>query len=442
MQVTGQQPISKLNLDQLRFFLSGDDLTVHTLYELIFNNVTDVMIRRIGVESDPPTVVLPPQVLKPVGFSPDEGMLPYGTRSFLGYRLLTEYFTFPSKFLFVDLCGLGALQELDLRDRFEVYLFLDRTAPNLEPRVEADTFRMGCGPVVNLFTKLAEPIRLTHTKTEYHVIPDVRRPWGLETYSVDSVDSVNPDTKETIEYKPFFSFQHAAEKRDQRAYWYAHRRASVRRDDPGTEVYLSLVDLDFNPRLPPVEVLNVYVTCSNRDLPGELRAAGGVDWQFQLQGQAPLKRITPLVGPTKPARLPFTQSRWRLVSHLSLNHLSITGGPDGASALREILKLYDYSNTRVSNQHIDGVADVTSRRTVAPINDGTASGFCRGVEVTVEFDEEKYVGTGCFLLASVLERFLGLYTSINSFTRVIATSKQREGFLKRWPPRTGERTLA
>jgi len=158
-----------------------------------------------------------------------EGMLPYGPRSFLGYRLLTEYFTFPSKFLFVDIGDLQALAPLELRENFEVYLFLDRTAPNLEPRVEADTFRLGCAPVINLFTQPAEPIRLTHTKTEYHVIPDVRRPWGLEVYSVGAVESVNPQTKETVEYRPFFSFQHAAEERQQRAYWYTHRRPSVRR---------------------------------------------------------------------------------------------------------------------------------------------------------------------------------------------------------------------
>ena len=31
--------------------------------------------------------------------------------------------------------------------------------------------------------------------------------------------------------------------------------------------------------------------------------------------------------------------------------------------------------------------------------------------MTIEFDEEKYVGSGVFLFASVLEKFLGLYTS-------------------------------
>jgi type VI secretion system protein ImpG len=61
--------------------------------------------------------------------------------------------------------------------------------------------------------------------------------------------------------------------------------------------------------------------------------------------------------------------------------------------------------------------------------------------VTVELDEEKYVGTGVFLFASVVERFLGLYASLNSFTQLVARTKQGEGVLKKWPPRAGEQTL-
>ena len=66
------------------------------------------------------------------------------------------------------------------------------------------------------------------------------------------------------------------------------------------------------------------------------------------------------------------------------------------------------------------------------------AGFVRGMEVELEFDGQQYTGSGVFLFASVLERFLGLYTSINSFTQTVARVRQREEVLKRWPPRAGE----
>ena len=61
--------------------------------------------------------------------------------------------------------------------------------------------------------------------------------------------------------------------------------------------------------------------------------------------------------------------------------------------------------------------------------------------MTVTFDENKYVGSGLFLFASILERFLGQYVSINSFSQLIAKTLQQKEALKTWPPRNGNRIL-
>ena len=202
-----------------------------------------------------------------------------------------------------------------------------------------------------------------------------------------------------------------------------------------------LVDLDFDPRLPAAEVVMLSTTCSNRDLPGQLRSAGGEAWGFQLAGQAPLRKIVPVVNPTSPCRLPLEQSRWRLISHLLLNHLSLVDAEDGAAALRDLLKLYDYTRTKTAELNIEGITRVTSRRCLASLRDGVHQGFCRGVEVTVHFNEDNFSGTGVFLFASVLERFLGWYTSLNSATRLVARLNQANSELKRWPFRAGDRIL-
>jgi type VI secretion system protein ImpG len=432
---------AELQLDRLRFFLSGDHALTNRLYELIFNHVTQVVVRPGPSPTGPQGAVLPASCLAPVGFDRDEGMLPYGSRSFLGYRLLTEYFCFPSKFMFVDVCGLQVARQQKFGNRLEILLFLNRSVPNLEALVRPETFRLGCCPIVNLFEQGADPIRLSRAKTEYHVIPDVRHHWAMEVYSVNQVQSTNMETQEVVDYRPFYSLKHGLDARENTAYWCQSRRPSVRKNDAGTEVYLSLVDLAFNPVLPPAEVLTLQTTCTNRDLPGQIRARGREDWGFQLEGQAPYRRIVPIVSPTAAHRLPPDQLRWRLISHLSLNHLSITDAEEGAEALREILKIYDYSATRATGQHIEGILSLTSRRAVSPITDSSAQGFCRGVELTIEFDDDRFAGGGPYLFACVLERFLGLYASLNSATRLVARSKQREGYWKRWPFRSGEKTL-
>jgi type VI secretion system protein ImpG len=79
---------------------------------------------------------------------------------------------------------------------------------------------------------------------------------------------------------------------------------------------------------------------------------------------------------------------------------------------------------------------------VGRVPGATAASFCRGVEVTLRFDEDRFTGSGIYLLASVLERFLALYSSINSFTQTVVTSQQRPEIVRRWAPRAGQQVLA
>ena len=72
--------------------------------------------------------------------------------------------------------------------------------------------------------------------------------------------------------------------------------------------------------------------------------------------------------------------------------------------------------------------------------DGRAS-LCRGIEVEIELDEAQLTGSSSYLFASTLEHFFALYCSINSFTRVLVKLKNKEGYLKKCPPRAGERVL-
>jgi type VI secretion system protein ImpG len=245
-----------------------------------------------------------------------------------------------------------------------------------------------------------------------------------------------------VSFQPFYSIKHSAGG-ERQAFWYAVRRPSQRKADIGTEVYLSLVDLNFRPDVPPVETLTVHITCTNRDLPGKLpfgRNSNGGRADLQIEGAAPLSAIHCLKKPTETLRPPLHRgAHWRLLSHLMLNYLSICEG--GKEALQEILQLYDFWGSAANQQQIMGITDVRSRRVVARPPSMGWNGFCRGLEVTVEFDEEKYVGSGVFLFASVLERFVGLYSSLNSFSQLVAVTKQREEPLKRWLPRAGDRIL-
>lgn len=439
-------------IESLRFYLNGDPQLIFPLYELLFNHATRVEIRPgaagvakrtqdlRGLKASP--IIMPATALTQVGLGSDESLLQYTPRSFAGYGLLSEYFAFPEKFLFFDVTGLDLAAQAGFGSRFEIHIYLkDVTPPH--GTASAETFQLGCAPVVNLFKEIAEPIRLTGTQHEHHLIPDVRRQMALEVYSVDSVEADDPQQGKSREFQPFYSFRHAYERETDRTFWYASRRASLRPEDPGTEVYLTLVDLGFNPHVPATSVLTVHTTCTNRDLPAKL-PFGGKEGTLEVEGAAPVSRVICLTKPT-PTRRPALRrgAQWRLISQLTLNHLSLvdTGREGAPDALQEILFLYDLTGSSASRKQVLGINRVSSRPAVRQTGSRIGSGFVRGIETTIEFDEEQYVGSGLFLFATVLERFLGLYASINSFNQLVVKTKQGEGILKQWPPRAGQQIV-
>ena len=438
LQCLSGATFADLALEHLRFFLYGESSLTYALYELLLNHTCQVQLRPIGGPRALKALVLPPTCLRPVGFGADEGMLPYTPRSFLGYRLLQEYFAFAEKFLFVDLHELDRAVRAGFDKGMEVVIFLDRM-PRLEQSITPATFRLGCTPIVNLFEQIAEPIRVTHAQTEYRVVPDVRRQTTTEVYAINAVTSTSPYLEEPRHFQPFYSFKHVADREQQQVFWHTTRRPSQRQGDMGTEAYLVFVDLNFQPMLPAVETVTVHILCTNRDLPGRL-PFGGARGELEIEGAAPLSRIRCLRKPTETLRPALGRStQWRLISHLSLNYLSLSEG--GREALQEILQLYNFSDSAAIRQQIAGITNVTSQRVIGRPATMPWNGLCRGLEVSIEFDEEKYVGSGVFLFASVLEKFLGLYVSLNSFSQLIATTQQREEPVKRWPPRAGEQIL-
>jgi len=435
---------AKLELDQLRVFLDGESALIHTVYELLCCNLLQIVVRDTTPGSKAPPLTLPASSLRAVGFEENEGMLPYPRRSFIGYRLLQEYFTFPDKFFFVEVNGLRQACANGFKRSAEIiFLFSrfegDERRQRLETGISPSTFRLGCSPVVNLFPQTAEPILLDQQKYEYPVVPDARRSMAMEVFSVDQVSSLKPQQHEIHEYQPFYSLRHSALGERQQTFWVANRRPSVRLNDEGTEIDLALVDLSFHPARPATDTLTVRTTCTNRDLPARL-PFGNEAGDFELETGAPIKRIVALRKPTQPIRPPLGKAmQWRLISHLSLNYLSLVS--EGRDALREILKLYDFTGSAVSAKTVEGIAGIRSQRQFARVISEEGIAFTRGNKVELELDEEQFVGGGVYLFASVIECFLALYASLNSFSQLTAVVRQRKEVLRAWPPRAGRRIL-
>jgi type VI secretion system protein ImpG len=436
---------SALRPDTLRFYLDGESGLVNVLYELLFSRLNRIQIRDLTPGSRLAPVFLPASALQQVGFGPEEGMISYPSASFSGHRLLLEYFAFPEKFFFIDLTGLEAASAAGFKDGIEVIFLLSEIegtgrVQRLELELSKKTFRLGCSPVVNLFSQVAEPIQLNQRRSEYPLIPDVRRPYSVEVYSVDVVTAINSTTQKITTFEPFYSLRHLSRRDDRSCFWLARRRQSTRPNDDGTDIFLSLLDLSMANVDPNATVLSARTTCTNRDLPARL-PFGNQDSDFEMEGAAAMRRIVALRKPTAPVRPPLGKGvLWRLVSHLSLNYLSLV--EEGKDALQEILRLYDVGRTAYSQNVIQSILDVRCSRQFARLVSEQGVCFARGLRIDLDIDEDQFAGGGAFLFAAVLERFFGLTASLNSYTQLNVTTPQRKEGLYQWEPRSGRRVLA
>ena len=431
-----------LSLDSLRFHISAEPAIASTLYEVLCNNIVQVLARDPTPGSKKEPVVLRASV-RPGGFGEDEGLLPYSRRSFIGYRLLQEYFAFPEKFYFFDVQGLDRARAALGGDRMELVFLIssferaERRAL-LETGVIRETIRLGCVPVTNLFAQTAEPILVTQKQPEYMIVPDARRQEAIGVFSVDDVVVVTPGAAAPIRFEPMYSFRHGAGD-GRRMFWYASRKATGWRPDKRSDVWLSFVDASGRRMYPDVDAVTARLTCHNGDLPSRL-PFGDQRGDFEMPGGGPIDRIVALVKPTQMIEPPIGKPQlWRLISLLSLNYISLIEG--GAEALRELLRLHNTADTPHGERQLQGITAVRGSPVYARIEGAHGLTFARGHRVEIDFDEEQFAGGGVYLLSAVLERFLGLYVSLNSFTVLATKTKQRRSPLAEWPPRSGWKAL-
>jgi type VI secretion system protein ImpG len=381
-----------------------------------------------------------------VGFDENDALIDLPARSHPAYRLFSEYFAFPEKFNFVDVDIAAAARAAGASRRVTLHLILTRlradspTARLLES-VSGHNFRLGCTPVINLFKQKAEPIRLTHASASYPVIADAKRAYTFEVHSIDAVKLVRQtaDGDSFVEFQPFYSLHHGEQPRQAEHYWFTRRDAQIAQLSPGYETEISIVDVDFNPSLPRTETLSLDLTCSNRDLPNTL-AFGLPGGDLFMEGNTLAQSVRLLRRPTLSQRLPSGRAtHWRLISHLSLSHISLVSS--GLPAFKEMLRLYEWERSAVAHRQIEAITGIEHSAITRWLPGQPFATFVRGLEIRLTIDESGFVGSSLLAFARVLDHFFGLYVHLNSFTQLVILSARDKEELLRCPPRSGDSIL-
>ena len=392
---------------------------------------------------------LPLDAMSPVGFEPEQTLLPYPRYSAISYRLLTEYFLLPAKHLFYDVRSLHLLDSFPTADRFEL-LFDFEPLPGdpLSPALLKECVRLNCIPAVNLFPHTASPIAMDGTRTEYPLRPEGTEPHHLEIFSVEKVAGHVDRQPRPTEYFPFYSFHRPKALVGETPILYqVIPRAPVAEQRGGHDnlptyatvpVYLSFVtaaggaaDVDA--------VVSVDLLCTNRDLPLRLRSGDVCRPTSDVPSTLAFRDIGAMAAPA-PAPV-GGDGLWRLFAHqiVALNHFK------DRDALRVLLQLFDFRARRnqSARQKLESLLDAVMAVAARPETclAGRPKAITRGTHIELQVHEDRFSYLGeLFLIGNVLDRFLAESAEINSFTALSIRGMDHDLQL-RWPTRLGTQGL-
>jgi type VI secretion system protein ImpG len=447
LRATAGLTFARTAIDRLCFYLAGADDVANKLYELCAGNAVGVLVGPPASATGPRDFLTAAHI-RPVGFEEDEALLPVTLRSFHGYRLLQEYFTFPERYRFFEVRGLAPALRRSDGNEIELVVLLGRGEPTFESVVDKSNFALFCTPAINLFEKRADRVQITGSTHEFHINADRTRPLDFEIYKVTEVLGHGAGEDSEQRFLPLYA-AHSSDRRNEQAAYFTTRReprlpssSQKRRGSRssyiGTEVFLSLVDPLDAPFRGDLRQLSIKAECTNRDLALQM-PVGGSQTDLSLEIAAPVKSIRVITGPTRP-HAPLTDGAvsWRAINHLSLNYLSLVDATPqkGAASLRDLLELYAPDGG--DKKQIDGIQSMKVQPVVRRLRVPGPLAFGRGLELSLLVDEMAFEGGSAYLLGAVLARYFARHVSMNSFTETILRSETR-GEIGRWMPQWGAR---
>jgi len=306
--------------------------------------------------------------------------------------------------------------------------------------------------VVNLFERLADRIHVTDRVNEHHIVVDRTRPIDFEVHSLVDVKGQMAGSDQPVPFLPLYSVRDDGRPEERGAFYTMRREQRLpsarqtvhgsRTNYIGSEAFINLADGSAAGQSNDLRQLSVRCLCSNRDLP-LLIPLDGADTDLRFESNAPVTATRWLTPPSPPvASAAQGDVAWQLISHLSLNYLSLTDSEgdrmSGAEAIRALLRLYADAGGEPGRRQVEGVRSIVSRPIVRRLPGGGQTAVARGIEIRLLLDETAFAGSGIFPLGAVLSHFFAHYVSINGFTETVVATEQR-GEIMRWPMLIGRR---
>ena len=417
--------INRLEEDRLRVYIGGDyPGAVDLLYILLKYLDQITLVDQTGQEHTNTKLSL-----VPVGFEDSFKLLDYPSNSFPAYRLIQEYFLLKEKFLFFDITHIGESLSSTGGGQFTIRLYLDDIAIEL-PKIGPERFVLNATPAINLFAHEAESFLNDYKRYEYPLRPLRNNNNQYHIYTVDEVEGNNRKLAKKSHYKPM---RLSDPDNNSSPVFQSYSKQS---EGQANSTYINF-SYPESFELDNKETVIVSLTCSNGHHASKLKVG---DISKRTSGTSEMIEFTNITAPSTSQDAPSGNSiLWRLLSHLSLNYLSLADTDN----LKALLELYIFSGNSANKQ------DLANRKRIEGIQSITVNGCdrliegvsMRGQAINIIVNPVNFISTGdMYLFGMLLNHLLGSFSTLNSFTEFSLTDSTSAKVYE-WPIRIGDRTL-
>ncbi|WP_439271937.1 type VI secretion system baseplate subunit TssF [Pseudochrobactrum sp. HB0163] len=394
--------LGAIGLETIRFHLAGAWDQASLLYMHIFLNAVGISLSDSENITQP--VFLSDSHIQQAGFADEESLLPVSAHFHTGLRLLSEFFAFKRKFLFFDISGLEKWNGKTL----ELAIYFNCQNPALTRNLSADNITLNTSPVINLFRQHCEPVSVSSKREHYPLVPDLRFRHSRKFHSVECI-SATMEGKAPVQCYP--AYHATAQNGTADLVWQVIREPEINENED-CKISFSGNALEYNRQI----ITQITALCTNAGLPNQLPYNAGYLQLLPAKPHSEIAGIYCLLPFTPPVPRPYSDDQmWRFIAHLRLNHLSMTS--DTGKALRDILQLYLTDNDADGQKFISAIQNVTATPSTCRIKQG---GFAAATNFNIHFSDNILSHAEIFIFGTIINRFLQLYTSINSFCRVTA----------------------
>ncbi|MEQ4897033.1 type VI secretion system baseplate subunit TssF [Proteus vulgaris] len=429
------QSLAAVGLEKLCIYLNGLSYTTTQLFYLLNSKIKKAKIATVKHQ-----ITLEHFSVKPIGFHPEDSLLPYPKNSYDGYRLLQEYFCFPEAFLSLAIKGLDNLPPALRSDAFTLSIQFECDIPEAMLITE-ESIKINCVPAVNLFKSESEAINLTGKETEYVLNKSHKKQDCYDIFSINTIQGWRyiPNQKSYItHYTAFESFHHQNNQENPERTGYYRLKIAHHKSNYGYQHTLSFVRNNEENLLDCEESISVSMNCTNRTLASSL-SSHSINF-YEHTAIAGISSTSNIIKPTK-ALYPLLGNTlyWSELTNLSINYQSLLS----LTALKQILQLYDFKasffqqSARQSQKCLDAITDLKTE-SIEYLYKGLP---VRGVKTTLSIHQNAFISEGAmYLFCSVLAQFFTLYTSVNMFHELeVINLDNKDIYL--WPAKINQQIL-